>query len=516
MADEAVTARLDGLTSWHADWAGLRVAVLGLSVTGFSVADTLTELGAEVLVLSESASEEYRKLVPVIGATLRLGSLDEVPAELVAFEPEVVIASPGFPPSHPVIRWAQESDAALWGDVELAWRVRDKVVRADGRPADWVLITGTNGKTTTTRMTASMLVEAGLRAAPCGNIGVPVLDAVRDPQGFDVLVVELSSHQLWYLSLSAPAGQIVPHASVCLNIADDHFVWHGGAAAYRAAKAIVYRNTTVACVYNKSDAVTMQMVEEADVTEGARAIGFDLGVPGRSDLGVVDGILVDRAFLEERASSALELTTLEALDAHGLAAPHLVQNILAAAALARSLDAPPAAVRSAMEGFRLDPHRAEVVARHGGIAWIDDSKATNPHAAASSLRAHPGAVWVVGGDLKGVELDELIAGAGRSAQAAVVIGVERTTVLAAFERHAPAVPVFEVIPDDTGEVMSRVVELTAGIARGGGTVLLAPAAASFDQFTSYEDRGRRFAEAVREWISREGGRDTGGSPSPRD
>ena len=515
MADAAVSARLDSLTSWHADWSGLRVAVLGLSVTGFSVADTLTELGAEVLVLTESASDEYRKLLPVIGATLRLGSLDEVPAELIAFAPEVVIASPGFPPSHAVIRWAQESDAALWGDVELAWRVRDKVVRADGRPAPWILVTGTNGKTTTTRMTASMLVEAGLRAAPCGNIGVPVLDAVRDPQGFDALVVELSSHQLWYLSLSAPAGQLVPHASVCLNVADDHFVWHGGAEAYREAKAIVYRNTTVACVYNKSDAATLQMVEDADVTEGARAIGFDLGVPGRSDLGVVDGILVDRAFLEERANSALELTTVEALDAQGLAAPHLVQNILAAAALSRSLDASPAAIRAAMTEFRLDPHRAEVVARHGGIVWIDDSKATNPHAAASSLRAHPGAVWVVGGDLKGVELDDLIGGAGRSARAAVVIGLERRTVLTAFERHAPAVPVFEVIPDDTGEVMSRVVELTAGIAHDGGTVLLAPAAASFDQFRSYEDRGHRFAEAVRHWISREGADDAGGPPLPR-
>src|SRR5690606_28541654 len=235
---------------------------------------------AEVLVLSEDASEEYARLVPVIGARLELGSLAGVPDVLRDFDPEVIIASPGFSPSHPVIVWAQRSAIALWGDVELAWRVRDKVLRPDGTPADWVLITGTNGKTTTTQLTATLLAAGGLRAAPCGNIGVPVLDAVRDPSGFDVLVVELSSHQLWYIGQSAPAGQLVPHSAVCLNLADDHLVWHGSADAYREAKSFVYRNTRVACVYNKADEATRVMVEEADVTEGARAIGFDLGVPG--------------------------------------------------------------------------------------------------------------------------------------------------------------------------------------------------------------------------------------------
>ncbi|WP_353114101.1 UDP-N-acetylmuramoyl-L-alanine--D-glutamate ligase [Microbacterium sp.] len=507
-----MSERLDALTSWHADWKGLRVAVLGLSVTGFSVADTLTELGAEVLVLSEAASEDHERLVPVIGAGLVLGPLDAVPPALEAFAPEVVIASPGFPPSHPVIRWTRDSGIALWGDVELAWRVRDKVVRADGTPADWVLITGTNGKTTTTQLTASLLVAGGLRAAPCGNIGVPVLDAVRDPEGFDVLVVELSSHQLWYIGNADAVGQLSPHAAVCLNLADDHLVWHGGAEAYRDAKAVVYRNTRVACVYNKADEATMRMVEEADVVEGARAIGFDLGSPGPSDLGVVDGILVDRAFLDERRRQALELTTVDELRAAGLAAPHIVQNILAAAALARSLDVPPDAIHRALREFRLDAHRIQVIAEHRGIRWVDDSKATNPHAAASSLRAYPGAVWVVGGDLKGVDLSDLVADAGATAGAAIVIGVEREPVLSAFRRHAPHVPVFEVIPADTGDVMTRVVELATGIVGEEGTVLLAPAAASFDQFSSYADRGHRFAEAVQHWIERGSADDADGSP----
>ena len=507
------TDRLSGLTSWNAHWRDLRVAVLGLSMTGFSVADTLAELGAEVLVLSESAEEEYARLLPVIGAALELGSLAEVPAALVDFAPEVVIASPGFSPSHSVIRWAQASGIAIWGDVELAWRVRDKVLRADGTPADWVLITGTNGKTTTTQLTASLLVEGGLRAAPCGNIGVPVLDAVRDPAGFDVLVVELSSHQLWYLGQSRPEGELFPHAAVCLNLADDHLVWHGSAQAYRDAKAVVYRNTRVACVYNKADEATRLMVEEAEVVEGARAIGFDLGIPGPSDLGIVEGLIVDRAFLDDRARSALELTTIAALDEAGLAAPHIVQNILAASALARSLGVEPEAIHTALQNFRLDAHRIQVIARHAGVTWVDDSKATNPHAAASSLRAYPGAVWIVGGDLKGVDIADLVADVGATARAAVVIGVERDSVVAAFQRHAPSVPVFEVDAGETGQVMNRVVEIASGIVEGEGTVLLAPAAASFDQFSSYADRGHRFAEAVRDWIDRGSADDAGVPPS---
>jgi UDP-N-acetylmuramoylalanine--D-glutamate ligase len=493
--------RVASLHSWYAEWRGLRVAVLGLSVTGFSAADTLAELGAEVLVVTEKADPEYARLVPVIGAELHIGPLGAVPTVLSDFAPDVVIASPGFPPTHPLIAWAQDNGIPLWGDVELAWRVRDKVVRPDGRPADWILITGTNGKTTTTRLTAEMLVAGGLRAVPVGNIGTPVLDAVRDPNGFDALVVELSSHQLWYLNLQTGPDALSPHAAVCLNLADDHLEWHGSFAAYRDAKAGVYARTRVACVYNKADVVTREMVEEAEVVEGARAVGFDLGVPGPSDLGVVDGILVDRAFLEERATSALELTTVADLAEHGLAAPHIVSNILAASALARSLGVAPADIHDALDRFRLDPHRIQVVAAHRGVTWVDDSKATNPHAAGSSLAAYPQAVWVVGGLLKGVDVTDLVRTRGSAARAAIVIGTERGDIVAAFERHAPAVPLFEVDHTETEDVMARVVELAADVARDGDTVLLAPAAASFDQFSSYADRGERFAEAVRAWIT---------------
>ncbi|MFT4306402.1 MAG: UDP-N-acetylmuramoyl-L-alanine--D-glutamate ligase [Microbacterium sp.] len=512
-----MSARLDRLTSWHADWSGLRVVVLGLGVTGFSAADTLAELRADVLVVAEAADPEYARLLPVIGAALCTGPLTQVPAELLAHAPELIVASPGFSPSHPVIAWALAAGVPLWGDVELGWRVRDKVLRSDGAPAEWILITGTNGKTTTTQLTAAMLRAAGLRAAPCGNIGVPVLDAIRDPGGFDALVVELSSHQLWYLSLQSGPEPLSPLASVCLNVAEDHLEWHGSLADYQDAKAHVYDNTRIACVYNKADALTRRMVEDADVVEGARAIGFGLGVPGPSEIGVVEGILVDRAFLVDRATSALEITTVAELAEAGLTAPHVVSNILAATALARAAGASPAAIREALRGFRLDAHRIEVVARAGGVTWVDDSKATNPHAAASSLSAFPGAIWIVGGLLKGVDVSGLVADRGPAAKAAIVIGVEREPITSAFARHAPQVPVYEVDHAETEDVMARVVELARRIAGDGDVVLLAPAAASFDQFSSYADRGRAFARAVRDEIERDarGGHDADGPPEHR-
>ena len=490
----------EALSTWHTDaWKGVRVAVFGLGKTGFSVADTLVELGSEVLVVTQQADADRARLLEVIGARLIVEEgLESAPDELLDFDPQLVVANPGFAPSHPLLRWAESAGLPVWGDIELAWRLRDKVVRPDGTPAEWITITGTNGKTTTTQLTATFLKAAGLRAAPAGNIGYPVLDAIRDPQGFDVLVIELSSHQLHSINRNGAAGELHPYSSVCLNIAEDHLEWHGSFEAYRAAKAKVYDNTKVACVYNKGDETTMRMVEEADVEEGARAIGFGLGVPGPSDFGVIEGIVVDRAFLDERQHTALELTTLDELAAAGLAAPHLVANILAASALARSFGVETGVIHEVLKTFRLDAHRIETVASAGGVTWVDDSKATNPHAADASLRAFPSVVWIAGGLLKGVDVDELVAAHVSRLRAAVLIGVDREQLRAAFRAHAPELPLFEV--DGVGggaDVMAAAVEFAASVAQDGDTVLLAPSAASMDQFADYAERGNRFAEAVR-------------------
>jgi UDP-N-acetylmuramoylalanine--D-glutamate ligase len=508
VVEDVVTApglpeRLAALTSWRSDWTGLRVAVLGLGVAAFSSADTLAELGADVLVVADAPHEERARLLDVIGVRLHVGDLTAVPDAVVEFDPEVVVVSSGrYHPDHPLLVWAASRSVAVWSDVELGWRVRDKVEPA----AEWICVTGTNGKTTTVELTATFLVASGVRAAPCGNIGIPVLDAVRDPQGFDLLVVELSSYQLHWLNRN-PGGEIRPFSSVCLNLAEDHLDFHGTLEEYGAAKGKVYDNTKVACVYNRADIATLRMVEDADVVEGARAIGFGLDSPGPSDFGIVDGILCDRAFLEDRATTALELTTLDELRDAGLAAPHVVANILAAAALARSYGAPAGVIHDALTGFRLDPHRIQLVAERAGVLWIDDSKATNPHAADASLRAFDRIVWMLGGQLKGVELDDLVERHASRLTGAVVIGVDQEPVLAAFRRHAPELPVLSVDPGET-EVMPEAVRLAARLAREGDTVLLAPAAASFDQFADFADRGDRFARAVHELPE--------GGPSGRD
>lgn len=492
MGQPVVVRDLDGLTSWHADWSSLRVAVLGLGVTGFSVADTLIELGAEVLVVAGSATEERTRILDVLGARLVISAdAAAVPEELTAFAPELVIVSPGYRTDHPILAWAAREAVPVWGDIELAWRVRDKI----GAPAEWITVTGTNGKTTTVQLAAHLLRESGVRAAAVGNIGIPVLDAVRDPTGFDVLVVELSSFQLHWITRSGP-GSLAPLASACLNLADDHLDWHGSREAYAQAKATVYANTRVACVYNLADEATRHMVEEAEVQDGCRAVGFGLGSPGPSDLGMVEGILVDRAFHENRHREAVELTTRGELAELGLAAPHLVSNVLAAAALVRAAGVSAEHVRTGLATFQIDHHRLEAVARERDILWVDDSKATNPHAADAALRSFERVVWIVGGLLKGVDLAPLVLDHAKRLRAAVIIGAEREAVVAAFARHAPDVPVFEVAAAETEGVMPVAVQFAVSVAEAGDTVLLAPAAASMDQFTDYADRGRRFAAAV--------------------
>lgn len=477
-------ADLSSLDSWHSEgWRGLKVAVLGLGVSGFSAADTLVELGSEVTVVDAKPDADRAKLVEVIGGSLEVPQADAVPAALQ--DADLVIASPGLPPTHRWLRRAEELGIPVWGDIELAWRVRDKV-----KAADWLLVTGTNGKTTTTQLAAHILREGGFKVAPVGNIGTPVLDAVRDPEGFDVLVVELSSFQLHTV------GELWPHSAAVLNLADDHLDWHGSAEAYVAAKAKVYENVRVAAVYNVADEATRRLVEEADVVEGARAIGFGLGIPGPSDFGLVEGVLVDRAFLDDRHNSALELATLDDLEAAGLASPHMAQNALAAAALARAYGASPQAVRDAIRSFAPDAHRTQLVGVVDDVTYVDDSKATNPHAAAGSLSAFGHVVWIVGGLLKGVDISELVAANATRLRAAVVIGVERDAVVEKLRRHAPEVPLAEVDAVDTEDVMRDAVAKAREFARPGDTVLLAPAAASMDQFVSYADRGDRFQRAV--------------------
>jgi UDP-N-acetylmuramoylalanine--D-glutamate ligase len=471
--------------SWHSNWSELRVVVLGLGVSGFSVADTLAELGSKLLVVAEDAEAELLDILDVLGVEHLTGAQAEgLPKNVIDFQPDLIVTSPGVRPGHPMLQWAIESGIEIWIDVELAWRLRDKTEKV----ADWIAVTGTNGKTTTVQLVESMIQAEGLRAVACGNIGVPILDAIRDPEGLDALVVELSSFQLHYL------GQIQPFASAVLNLANDHLDWHGSFEVYGETKSKIYQNTSVACVYNLNDLATEKMVENADVIEGARAVAFTTGLPARSQVGFVEDILCDRAFIDDRANSALEIATLEDLSQIGVLTPHLMANVAAATALARSYSISPAAIKSAIRSFRLDAHRMELISEKNGVTWIDDSKATNPHAAAASLNSFENIIWIVGGLLKGVDVSEVIESYAGRLKAAIVIGRERQSIIESLDKYAPGVRVIEIEQSD--EIMHDAVKAALSLAETGDTVLLAPAAASMDQFKDYADRGRKFAEQV--------------------
>jgi UDP-N-acetylmuramoylalanine--D-glutamate ligase len=264
--------------------------------------------------------------------------------------------------------------------------------------------------------------------------------------------------------------------------------------AYAADKGRVYEGNRVACVYNVADKATEDLVREADVEEGCRAIGFTLGTPAPGQVGVVEGILVDRAFVEDRQKNAQELAEVSDVNP---SAPHNIANALAAAALARAFGVPAAAVRDGLRAFTPDAHRIAHVADVDGVAYVDDSKATNTHATEASLAAYESIVWIAGGLAKGATFDELVAGAAKRLRGAVLFGADRALIREALARHAPEVPVVDLDRTDTGAMLQAVQEARR-LARPGDTVLLAPACASMDMFTNYNKRGDAFAEAVRE------------------
>ncbi|REH20369.1 UDP-N-acetylmuramoylalanine--D-glutamate ligase [Streptomyces sp. 2114.2] len=470
-------------SSVPSEFSGKHVTVAGLGVSGVPAAKVLHGLGAQVTVVNDGDDERARtqaaELEP-LGVTVRLGDGDTLPEGT-----ELIVTAPGWKPTKPLFAAAGQAGVPVWGDVELAWRLRGLNGR---KPAPWLAVTGTNGKTTTVQMLASILKAAGLRTAAVGNIGVSLLDAVTGEQEYDVLAVELSSYQLhWAPSLRA-------HSAAVLNLAPDHLDWHGSMEAYAADKGRIYEGNHVACVYNVADKATEDLVRAADVEEGCRAIGFTLGTPGPSQLGVVEGLLVDRAFVEDRQKNAQELAEVSDVNPP---APHNIANALAAAGLARAFGVSAAAVRDGLRAFTPDAHRIAHVADVDGVAYVDDSKATNTHATEASLAAYESIVWIAGGLAKGATFDELVAGAAKRLRGAVLIGADRALIREALARHAPEVPVVDLDRTDTGAMLQAVQEARR-LARPGDTVLLAPACASMDMFTNYNQRGDAFAQAVRE------------------
>jgi UDP-N-acetylmuramoylalanine--D-glutamate ligase len=469
---------------------GRRVVVAGIAVSGVAVAEALLVRGAPVLVVDvrsgadeQAAAERLR----AAGAEVRLGDAES------PLDADLVVTSPGWRPTQPLLAAALASGVEVIGEPELAWRLRP----ADAAP--WVAVTGTNGKTTTVGMVESILRAAGLRTVAAGNVGLPLVTAALASPAYDVLAVELSSFQLHW------SRDLAPEAAVLLNIAPDHLDWHGSLEAYAADKAAVWRYGGCGA-YNADDPLVTELApQHLDEPHP-----FTLGEAPWGGFGVVDGQLVDRMSgivpgVEPDPppvrDGGIPLVGVDELPVRG---PHNVANALAAAAVCQVFglrgapDVPWPAVGEGLRAYRPGPHRNEVVAVADGVTYVDDSKATNPHAADASLSAYEHVVWVAGGLFKGADVADLVRRHARRLRGVVVIGVDRAPLLDAIARHAPDVPVEEVVARDTERVMDAAVTAAARLAVDGDTVLLAPAAASMDQFRDYADRGDRFAAAARE------------------
>jgi UDP-N-acetylmuramoylalanine--D-glutamate ligase len=449
------------------DWPSLSICVTGAGLAGVSAALHLARLGATVTVLDAGTTERQRTAADRLldaGVRVLLGPTASA-GDALPRRTDLVVTSPGFRPDSPVLLAAAADGIPVWGDAELAWRFTGDTA--------WLAVTGTNGKTTTTQMLAAILERSGRRSTAAGNIGVPLLDAVlpeSSGQAYEVLAVELSSFQLhWSWSLR-------PHAAAVLNVAPDHLDWHGSPAAYAAAKARVWAGPETIAIGNADDPGSAALLAKASGVK----LSFTLQEPVEGQWGVRSGVLVD--------GRGQDLLAASDLHAPG---PHNIANALAAAALADAYGIETTVIAAALAAYTPGAHRNETVAEVGGVRYVNDSKATNPHAAAASLTAYPMVVWIAGGLNKGLPFDDLVRESAGRLRGAVLIGRCADEVAGALARHAPDVPVIRAAGMDTA------VREAAGLARPGDTVLLAPAAASMDMFRDYAERGQRFAEAVR-------------------
>jgi UDP-N-acetylmuramoylalanine--D-glutamate ligase len=453
------------------NFSGERTLILGAGVTGIAVARSLAKRGALVSIADDHVSE-------VDGFSVAHSNSFDVKNF------DSVVVSPGWKSDHPLISKAIASGIRITNEIDLAWSLR-----ADLAPNQrWIALTGTNGKTTTVEMTAAMLREGGIPAIACGNVGTTVLESVESSENYDVLVLELSSFQLHWLREATFV------ATAILNIAPDHVDWHGDFDSYAAAKMSILDRTSTG-IFNAGDG---EVLTRAARWQG-RKVFFSLDTPGPGEMGIVEELLVDRAFVVDPQEAVMLAELSDVVPT----VPHSVSNALAAAGLARAVGVDHESIRRAIQNFKPGRHRIETVLVKDGITWIDDSKATNPHAAAASLLATLSAVWIAGGLAKGAQMQELIERCKSRIKAAVLIGSDRELIAEQLRNQAPNIEIIYIEPDSSYEkggtdnsLMESVVAAAKSRASAGDTVLLAPACASMDQFISYGDRGDRFAAAV--------------------
>jgi UDP-N-acetylmuramoylalanine--D-glutamate ligase len=454
---------------------GKRILVAGAGVTGAACARVLAKQGSVVTLVDE-------KITTLEGFTV-------ITPERVDFSNfDLLLVSPGWREDHPVVLAARAARIALINEVDLAWSLKPAGQK-------WLALTGTNGKTTTVELAAAMLRSGGLSAVACGNVGTTVIETVDSNEKYDFLVLELSSFQLHWLE----DAQFL--SSAILNIAQDHVDWHGSFDAYAKDKISILDKSMTA-ILNADDG---EIVSRTTHWQG-RKVFFSLDTPAPGEIGVVEELLVDRAFVADPQEAAMISELIEVTPT----VPHNVSNALAAAGLARTAGVGHESIRSAIAEFTPGRHRIEKVLEHNGITWINDSKATNPHAACASIMSALSVVWIAGGLAKGASMGELIERVKSRVRVAVLIGEDRDLIAAELSARAPHIEIVRVdAPSEytkgaqNNALMEAVIRSAQKRAVAGDTVLLAPACASMDQFISYGDRGDRFTAAV-EKVVRDG------------
>jgi UDP-N-acetylmuramoylalanine--D-glutamate ligase len=446
------------------------VVVVGAGQSGRAAAELLASRGARVTLNDAAASApEGVERLRALGIAIELGGHR---VERLA-SADLVVLSPGVPPSEPAIAAARRAGVPVIGDVELASRW------LTGRI---IAITGTKGKSTTTSLTASMLREAGLPSTAGGNLGIALSAQVSASRPDVIHVVEVSSFQL------EMTDTFHPWVAVLMNLSPDHLDRHASFDEYASAKQRIFRNQTADdwAVINADDPAALALAG------GARARRLDFAL----DSWLADGVTVEDGAIVRRTDRGAE--PLLPVASVRLPGRHLLTDVLAAAAVGCVAGVPPAAMRRAVEGFTGLEHTLERVGELDGVRFVNDSKATNIAAARRAIESFDdGVVAIMGGRYKGGDFAELRSVAGARADAIVTIGEASDQIRAALD---PVVPVHHAAS------MADAVRRAFALAQPGGVVLLAPACSSFDMFADYAARGRAFKEEVLR-LAMERGRD---------
>ncbi len=439
----------------------MRVVVIGLAATGMAVTRVLRAEGWDVTILEDTPGGSGAYGGRAIEAHDLGAQILETPSaestRIAVASADLVVPSPLVPVSHPALDAARDSGIPIRSEIDLAG------ARAQ---APIVAISGTNGKTTVTTLAAAMLNESGRRAVAAGNVGRPLIDAVRDE--VDVLVAEVSSFQL------ACSETFHPHVAVVLAITPDHLDWHGSYERYVSDKARItaHQSADDLLVFDADDADASMIAQ----TAAAQVVGFSRHGDAVGRAREVDGQLL-----------AADDTVMASVAGMRRALVHDRTNALAAGIAALAVGATPAGIRTALASYATLPHRVALVGEANGVRWYDDSKATNPDATLRALESFDSVVLLAGGRNKGLDLGVLARAAARI-RGVVAFGEASTDIAAAFGASSTVVAVAS---------MHDAVRAAARLARAGDAVLLSPACASFDVYANYGERGDDFAAEVR-------------------